>query len=1334
MSFRVFNPVQEIVGIFINYDGSLNIPRFLTEPSVPSSGCLYYNTTDDTLYVSIGIDSWLAVSGSGTLGPALTSIASLTTSGNEMLYTTASNTYQTSPITATGRSFLTYSTSAEQRTGLGLDIGTDVQGYSPILDSLETIASTADILPYSSAGIYSSTPVSSWTRTNLLNVASASALNTVLNTITAGSVSLANAILKVSSANVVTQSGILIDASNNITGLNDLAVGGGITLTGNLDSMTPFIRTQLANIGVLSITATQWGYLSGLDQALATTNTPTFAGGILTGTLNMSSNKILNVADPTLSTDGANKAYVDSVAGAGIFPLASGNAATTVELDVTYNSGAGTLTANPITTTLTVDTVSVTASDGKRIVIKNQSAQAQNGVYTRTADVGGAYVLTRTSDFNTAPVPQGTYILVTGGSTNINTSWILSEAVAAFTDPVIWTQFSSTQNITTGNGLTSVGSVWSVDPTARFTFSGSELELATVPTTYGGTGLVLAGGDTNKVLVTDGTNPMTIVKSAPTGDFVGTSDSQALTDKTLTSNTNNIISRALWANSGAGSVSVYAAAVPSTGQVLTATNATTATWQTPTVTTSPSNTLFVYTSATNVSPNYSTLGGALADGIATGATATTPCQIIMYSGTFSENNPLDIPPWVTVTGVSANQTNVVIKATNAGVNILNMKGNARLNGLVIDGNTGAGYATIGIYSYLGGGGGDPASPAQDGIANITVRNCSSRGIQVTGDTTQYSKLLIARNIAVLVTVLSVMTYAVYCSAGAIISGDILNISGFFVGSTAYIGTGIYCTDKYSYVDISSVGITSVGTCIYCGGSVSNTQADYPTIRISDMTCDLYSLYGLYSGPKSVLRLSDTQIISDITGIDPYTAQVALYFENPALPADKNFLVGLWTNIRVDKVVFNGGATNNLPEIRGSNLSEVPNYVENMFSGKVAIGTPVLPASLSAGNGNSFIEGMVIFVYNATANTSTNYTTEASYVDASGFDVFPSPLATNHAFYVGGDFIYSGIKLGLLTAIALSSGSILTALTWEYWDGSAWSDLPFMITLAAAPYTNYGTQSFGVGTVLAEQTDYQYRFGQITDWSTTLSAGASIVLPVGMTDSLRYYVRARVLVGGVTQISTVPVADMTRLQTSQTKINESGFMEYFGTARISRRMPIPNATLMSSGIAGETDPNSQRLIATSWATSTISATVPSCKFANNATTVVVFTVTFPNELCSSCIQNLVLNYSRGNAGGATGNISWQLDYIYTDIGDTIGDPNGSVTTAGQTTGVISVSAPTVSRTQGQAVIPFSLLGIDVTDVVWFKLTRFGSSDSFSGDIYLFNLYVDYVIWANGAYLA
>jgi hypothetical protein len=186
----------------------------------------------------------------------------------------------------------------------------------------------------------------------------------------------------------------------------------------------------------------------------------------IAGNLDMTSNTIINLATPTNSTDAATKQYVDDVAqGLNIHP--SCNAATTTTLatissgTVTYNNGTAGVGAT-LTTTGTYTTIDgVTLSDGMRILVKNEVASENNGIYVRTS----ATVLTRATDFDTAvEIAGGDFTFVTAGTQYNSTGWVqIDEVTTVGTDPIVWEQFSGAGTYQAGTGLTLTGSTFSVN-------------------------------------------------------------------------------------------------------------------------------------------------------------------------------------------------------------------------------------------------------------------------------------------------------------------------------------------------------------------------------------------------------------------------------------------------------------------------------------------------------------------------------------------------------------------------------------------------------------------------------------------------------------------------------------------------------------------------------------------------------------------------------------------------------------------------------------------------------------------------------------------------------
>jgi len=174
--------------------------------------------------------------------------------------------------------------------------------------------------------------------------------------------------------------------------------------------------------------------------------------------------------DPTSALQLATKQYVDAVA-EGLHVHAACAAATTGTLasitggTVTYNNGtAGVGATLTLSVALTV-LDGYTLLNGDRVLVKNEAAQANNGIYTWAT---GGTVLTRATDFDTAAeMASGDFTFVVNGTLYANTGWVQTDPVTVVgTSPVTWVQFSGAGAYTAGTGLTLTGTQFSITNTA----------------------------------------------------------------------------------------------------------------------------------------------------------------------------------------------------------------------------------------------------------------------------------------------------------------------------------------------------------------------------------------------------------------------------------------------------------------------------------------------------------------------------------------------------------------------------------------------------------------------------------------------------------------------------------------------------------------------------------------------------------------------------------------------------------------------------------------------------------------------------------------------------
>lgn len=185
---------------------------------------------------------------------------------------------------------------------------------------------------------------------------------------------------------------------------------------------------------------------------------------LLTGNLDANNNKITNVSTPTANGDVANKSYVDTA----ISNLNSlFDAKGSVRVATTTNGTLATAFANG----QTID--GVTLATGNRILLKNQSTQSENGIYT----VSASGAPTRVTDMDVWSEVPGAFVVVEEGSINADTIWLCT----ANQGGTINSTAITFQQIPTTSGLSNTNFVDKEIPSGSINGSNTAFTLANTP-------------------------------------------------------------------------------------------------------------------------------------------------------------------------------------------------------------------------------------------------------------------------------------------------------------------------------------------------------------------------------------------------------------------------------------------------------------------------------------------------------------------------------------------------------------------------------------------------------------------------------------------------------------------------------------------------------------------------------------------------------------------------------------------------------------------------------------------------------------------------------------
>jgi hypothetical protein len=506
------------------------------------------------------------------------------------------------------------------------------------------------------------------------------------------------------------------------------------------------------------------------------------------GNLTFTSGTVVGLPNPTTGTQAANKTYVDAVAAGGAPPLSPVQFASAAALPnaPTYATPAETLTSTAgAGTALVVDGVTlVVGNNGDRVLVHNQGTATQNGIYTVTDYGGGAgaWQLTRATDFDQAAMPvvagSSTLVEVGEGGTNDGSTWTLQTTVNdvdPLTDTVTFVQTGTGAGLTEGNGIDIVGNVISVEADGTsLSFTGTTLQV----------------------------DP--------------TQDSLTLTNSTLDNNNNTV--RASSIGTTGAPVVVNTAGPPTASQVLTAINATSASWQ-ATAAAGLSQRLIVDPAGTGdfttilAAADAARTGVGLPSHVGGAASVTSPIIIEVLPGTYTETNPIVVASFVLIRGTGLNPIATrVIPSVDS--DVFQCGAAATVENLEVN-NTGGpmtGTAAAFLCSYA------------PGILPVckwhhTVARDVPIGYYANGTGAAFSSIVLSIDISAVTTfgaLPGTTTDGVLVDAGAIMVNHIGSVTGFFS-----IASPLAAADTVTSAQITVTSEVGAGVGKTINGTVGN---------------------------------------------------------------------------------------------------------------------------------------------------------------------------------------------------------------------------------------------------------------------------------------------------------------------------------------------------------------------------------------------------------------------------------------------------------------------------------------------------------------------------------
>lgn len=637
----------------------------------------------------------------------------------------------------------------------------------------------------------------------------------------------------------------------------------------------------------------------------------------------------------------------------------------------------------------------------------------------------------------------------------------------------------------------------------------------------------------------------------------------------------------------------------------------------------------------------------------------TVSAVMVYPSVYMEDNPLVVPNTISVIGISGPFGSTVL-AANAGSPLFSIGNGCLIQDLSISGGS------IGI-NYDGSTGSKSGS--------------------------------IVRGVIIIDSIIGVQSF--------VGPGELFCVNTLVRSNTGTVTTGFNCISggkmRCFTSGVFGLPLNRVGTGVFCSGLgsllvyfSSGFQLCTDTVKVDDNA--------RLEIKSSFIRDSNRGLTIDSTGTstllvtDATIMNSLLYdLDIQALSADVQIYGG---QLRVDLI----NNPNNIT-IFSSAFSNQPYNQSLQILGDLHVGTHLQASDSSIGQGDSYVNGMVVLTDNGTGTNFINITSSAK--DRNVTTAFLQGLTVGNVIYIGSDAVYYGLDIKVTVNWSVGDSDKIAK---EYWNGVTWVNLSIMTTKASPPYPSRTDLML---EIIEEQ---RINFGKTTGFSITSVNGIAA-----------YWTRYR-----VTALLTGPVATFNSLELhpSSTKINNDGFIEYFGNARPIKLIHWDLGQLEPAS----SSPADQDV----FISDNLDIGKQENLFANSATDRSGFNTYLPREIDTSYGAKFRWSYRSTATGGS---INWVIRWGWTNDNFDVYTSTATAPAVGVNEQSSSFSTPVVAPIGRQITQTFTLSIPKVNarpltgnpDMLWITLQR-TVGDTHTGDVALIQVQGEYVAFCEGGHVS